>query len=47
MSANQLKVRDIGDPFPGIKLPSVHGDGLIDVAGFRGKRVLIFSWSSW
>lgn len=42
-----LKVREIGDPFPGIRLPSVRGDGEIDLASFRGRRVLIFSWSSW
>lgn len=42
-----LKVRDIGDPFPGIRLPSVQGDGEIDLASFRGRRLLMFTWSSW
>jgi hypothetical protein len=42
-----FQVRDVGDAFPGIRLPSVHGDGDVDIAAFRGKRVLIFSWSSW
>ncbi|MGH2856739.1 MAG: hypothetical protein ACRDMJ_04560 [Solirubrobacteraceae bacterium] len=42
-----LQVRDIGDPFPGIRLPSVHGDGEIDLTTFRGRRLLLFSWSSW
>jgi hypothetical protein len=47
MSATALKVRDVGDPFPGVKLPSVHGDGQIEISSFRGRRLLIFSWSSW
>jgi hypothetical protein len=42
----QVHVRDLGDPFPLVKLPSVHG-GEIDFSSFRGKRLLIFSWSSW
>lgn len=42
----QVHARDLGDPFPLVKLPSVHG-GEIDFSAFRGKRLLIFSWSSW
>jgi len=42
----QVHARDLGDPFPLVKLPSVHG-GEIDFSSFRGRRLLIFSWSSW
>jgi hypothetical protein len=42
----QVHARELGDPFPLVKLPSVHG-GEIDFKSFRGKRLLIFSWSSW
>jgi hypothetical protein len=42
----QVHARELGDPFPLMKLPSVHG-GEIDFKSFRGKRLLIFSWSSW
>jgi hypothetical protein len=44
--AKQIHARDLGDAFPLVKLPSVHG-GEIDFDSFRGKRLLIFSWSSW
>ena len=47
MATKQMQVRDLGDRFPAVTLPSVHGDGEIDVAAFRGKRLLVFSWSSW
>jgi hypothetical protein len=47
MATKQLRARDLGDPFPAVTLPSVRGDGEIDVASFRGRRLLIFSWSSW
>jgi hypothetical protein len=42
----QVHAREVGDPFPLVKLPSVHG-GEIHFSSFRGKRLLIFSWSSW
>ncbi len=41
-----MRARELGDPFPAIKLPSVAG-GEIDFASFRGRRLLVFSWSSW
>ena len=47
MATKQMQVRDLGDRFPTVTLPSVHGDGEIDIASFRGKRLLVFSWSSW
>jgi hypothetical protein len=45
--AKQVHARDLGDPFPPIKLPSVDRSTEIDFAEFRGRRLLVFSWSSW
>jgi hypothetical protein len=45
--AKQVQARDLGDAFPPIKLASVDGGPDIDFAAFRGRRVLVFSWSSW
>jgi len=44
--AKQLRARELGDVFPPIKLPSVDG-GEIDFTSFRGRRLIVFSWSSW
>ena len=44
--ARQMRARELGDAFPPVTLPSVDG-GEIDFAAFRGKRLLVFSWSSW
>ncbi|HET8607762.1 MAG TPA: hypothetical protein VFL66_12135 [Gaiellaceae bacterium] len=45
--AKQMRARELGDVFPPIKLPSVTGDGEVDFTSFRGRRLLVFSWSSW
>ncbi|MHB8470721.1 MAG: hypothetical protein ACYDCH_13360 [Gaiellaceae bacterium] len=42
----EMRVRKLGDVFPQIKLPSVTG-GEIDFSAFRGRRLVVFSWSSW
>ena len=42
----KVHARELGDPFPSVRLPSVHGKE-IDFSSFRGRRLLIFSWSSW
>lgn len=44
--AKQMQARELGDVFPPIKLPSVT-NGEIDFASFRGRRLVVFSWSSW
>ncbi len=43
---SSFQVRDAGDPFPDLTLPSVD-TGRIRLSDFRGKRLLMFSWSSW
>lgn len=35
-----------GDPMPAITLPDVHGQA-VDLAGFRGRPLLINVWASW
>lgn len=45
--AKQVQARDLGDVFPAITLPSVDGSAEIDFRSFRGRRLLVFSWSSW
>ena len=45
--AKQVQARDLGDPFPPITLPSVDRTTEIDFVAFRGRRLIVFSWSSW
>lgn len=43
---NSFSVRDLGDPFPDLHFPTVDG-GMVRISNFEGKRLLLFSWSSW
>lgn len=44
--ATSFEVRDVGDVFPDLALPTVDG-GRLRLGDFRGRRLLMFSWSSW
>lgn len=37
----------VGSPAPSFSLPSVRGDGTIDLAALRGKGVLLAFWATW
>ena len=43
---SSFNVRDLGDPFPDLQFPTVNGD-TVHISDFAGKRLLLFSWSSW
>jgi hypothetical protein len=36
----------VGDPFPEIALPDMDGR-LVSLGGFRGRKVVLFTWASW
>lgn len=38
---------DSSEPLPTVAGPSLTGEGPIDVASFRGKKVIINAWASW
>lgn len=37
----------VGQPAPPLRLPTVAGDATVDLASFRGKRVLLIEFASW
>jgi len=36
-----------GHPLPGLVLPTIDGQGTVDLAGLRGKKVLLIQFASW
>ncbi len=41
---------NVGDPFPDVALPNIlspEEDDLVSLSGFRGRRVILFTWASW
>jgi len=36
----------MGDPFPDVALPDMDGR-LVSLGGFRGQKVVLFTWASW
>ena len=39
--------RSVGSKVPSIELPRVDGGGLVDLAAFEGKKVLLLQFASW
>lgn len=37
----------VGDPLPELRLPTLSGQRTIDLAQFRGKRLLLIEFASW
>ena len=44
LSAYELKV---GEPFPGLTLPSLKDDRPLSIADFRGEKLILHIWASW
>lgn len=44
--SRSMQVRELGDQFPDLSFATI-GGGRLRLSDFRGKRLLIFSWSSW
>jgi hypothetical protein len=36
-----------GQPLPGLVLPTIDGQETVDLAGLRGKKVLLIQFASW
>lgn len=39
--------RDVGSKIPAVELPRVDGGGLVDLAAYEGKKVLLLQFASW
>ena len=37
----------VGQPLPELRLPTIDGQQTIDLAQFRGKRLLLIEFASW
>ena len=37
----------VGQPLPELRLPDVSGTRTVDLASFRGKRLVLFEFASW
>ncbi len=37
----------VGEAYPPLRLPTIERDATIDLADFRGKRVLLIEFASW
>jgi len=38
---------EVGQPLPELRLPTIDGSGTIDLAQYRGKRLLLIEFASW
>lgn len=45
-AAQNLPYR-VGEPLPELRLPTIDGQQTIDLAQFRGKRLLLIEFASW
>lgn len=46
MTVTENRYLKVGDHLPPINFPTIEG-GRIDLADFRGKRLILFMWASW
>ncbi len=44
LTAYELKV---GEPFPGLTLPSLEDSRPLSIADFRGEKLILHIWASW
>lgn len=46
-SAAAQSAYEVGRPLLALRLPTVEGDRTIDLAAYRGKRLLLIEFASW
>ena len=46
-SAAQNTPYRVGEPLPELRLPTIDGQQTVDLAQFRGKRLLLIEFASW